>query len=468
MRVALLARPGAACDKLLEALRDARAEVVLVADPTAADPKGVLDAGAQAVLVALEPSVEDALERFEPLLSDPAVTVIYDEAELAASRAGWDAARWVRHLAAKLHRHGDVLPPGAEAEDPGFEVDIDTARLELYQPPESDGDLSGIADEAASLAGEVPRDGLGFDAPLPSFQPSAAPEAEIVDLDAMWRGGDATDADADDDAGLDIDFGASGAGASDPAPAAGAEVDTPMAGFSLGELALVDDEESPPAAATPAPGSGPDAQDDPLVQARFDQDMHELNTRTSGLELVDAPRFAQSQVQGAVLVLAGIGGPDAVRQLLGALPARFSRAVLVQQRLDGARHDKLVRQMQRATEMPVELAEAGKTLQAGHVYILPADVTIRAGEEGAAFAPGAPEGLLPGLPPGDSAVVLLSGTDPDVVDAAMALAAQGTLVAGQSPDGCYDAAAAQALVARGAQSGGPAELARMLAARWTG
>ena len=41
------------------------------------------------MLVALEPSVEDALDRFDAVLGDPAITVIFDEAELAANaRAG--------------------------------------------------------------------------------------------------------------------------------------------------------------------------------------------------------------------------------------------------------------------------------------------------------------------------------------------------------------------------------------------
>ena len=66
---------------------------------------------------------------------------------------------------------------------------------------------------------------------------------------------------------------------------------------------------------------------------------------------------------GAVLVLAGIGGPDAVRQLLGALPAGFPRPVLVQQRLDGGRYDRLVAQMQRATHA------AGEAGRAGHACI---------------------------------------------------------------------------------------------------
>ena len=115
-RVALLARPGNACDRLQAALRDAGADVVLVADPTLTDADSVRAAGAQAILVALEPSVEDALERFDGLLDDPAITVIFDEADLAAQREGWDAARWVRQLAAKLNHADDVLPPGAESD----------------------------------------------------------------------------------------------------------------------------------------------------------------------------------------------------------------------------------------------------------------------------------------------------------------------------------------------------------------
>src|SRR4051812_37376338 len=111
-RVALLARKGAACERLQAALHDAGAEVVLVSDPADTDIEGIRRAGAKAILIALEPAIEESLDRFDPLLADPAMTVIFDEADLAAQREGWDAARWTRHLAAKLHRHEHVLPPG--------------------------------------------------------------------------------------------------------------------------------------------------------------------------------------------------------------------------------------------------------------------------------------------------------------------------------------------------------------------
>ena len=387
-RVALLARPGDACERLSAALREAGAELVLVADPTATDAASLQAVRAQAVLVALEPSVEDALQRFDAVLSDPAITVIFDEADLAAQREGWDAARWVRHLAAKLHRHDDVLPPGSESE-PGADMarDLQPGRPSLYQRPDSDHDIASVADEALSLADTVPQDlpGHAADGPGPR-RPAAAPTVE---------------------------------------------------------------------------------PDDSVTTDRFRRDLDDLQLRIANMELEGAERGPASvpQSQGAVLVLAGVGGPDAVRQLLAALPEQFPRPILIQQRLDGARHDKLVRQMQRATAMPVHLAEAGDALQAGHVYVLPSGIGVVAGAQGLRL--GEDDGaVMPNLPPADSAIMMLSGSDPAMVDAAMGQAWSGALVAGQSPDGCFDAVAAEALIARGAQTGSPVELARQLAARW--
>src|SRR5687768_177088 len=116
-RVALLARPGEACERLRAALREAGGEIVLEADPSALTAEALSAAAPQAVLVALDPAIEDALDRFESVFGDPAIAVIFDEADLAAKREGWDAARWVRHLAAKLHQHDDVLPPGRDPDD---------------------------------------------------------------------------------------------------------------------------------------------------------------------------------------------------------------------------------------------------------------------------------------------------------------------------------------------------------------
>jgi chemosensory pili system protein ChpB (putative protein-glutamate methylesterase) len=446
-RVALLARPGDARERLQAALQEAGAELVLVADPTATDADGVRAAGAQAVLVALEPQVEDALDRFDAVLGDPAITVIFDEAELAAQREGWDAARWVRHLAAKLGSRQDVLPPGFEADDVAAierHVEAEAAPPAQYRHVDTDLDFAAFASEAESLADAVPHDAID----LPGT------EAPGIALGALPLTDDLGEATPDlGDFSFDLDLSALDAALAAPARAEPAQA-------------------LPPAPIEPPPVPAPVALEHPTEEPaedkqandRFRRDLAALEARIAGMELVDAPRAKPAQANGVVLVLAGIGGPDAVRQLLGGLPATFPRAVLVQQRLDGARHDKLVRQMQRATTLPVALAEDGMAVEAGHVYILPAELGLA---EGAARFGGDAAALLAHLPAGDSAIVMLSGSDPTAVDAAMAHALRGALVVGQAPDGCYDATAPAELIARGADSGAPPALAKKLAVRWT-
>ncbi|MDQ3228662.1 MAG: chemotaxis protein, partial [Pseudomonadota bacterium] len=70
------------------------------------------------------------------------------------------------------------------------------------------------------------------------------------------------------------------------------------------------------------------------------------------------------------------------------------------------------------------------------------------------------------LPPSDTAVVMLSGSDIAGVDQAMQMAASGALVMGQSVEGCFEPEAPAAVSARGGESGFPADLARKLADRW--
>jgi len=413
-RVALLARPGVACERLQAALQQAGADIVLVADPADSDANGVRATGAQAILIALEPLVDASLDRYDALLADPDITVIFDEAELAAQREGWDAARWSRHLAAKLHRHQQVLPPGMEGETP----ELASEPLAIYQHPDNDGDMSAFVVEMDALSFDIPRDGLMEPRSEPAFNPYDPTLAEIEP---------ANEQDASGLSSLNFEL-----------PAMDLEPEPAIDAASAGE-----------------PGSN----------ERFRLDLDALNLRIADMQLEDVRPVRAASNDGAVLVLAGIGGPDAVRQLLAGLPASFSRAVLIQQRLEGARHDNLVRQMQRATAMPVRLAEAGAMLERGHVYVLPTGMGVAPAADGLSFSPGV-EDLIGSLPSADSAVVLLSGADPGQVDAAMAHGFRGAFIAGQSPEGCFDAVAAEALVARGGTSATPTDIAKQLAARW--
>src|SRR3546814_18519045 len=92
-------------------------------------------------------------------------------------------------------------------------------------------------------------------------------------------------------------------------------------------------------------------------------DLDALEQRVSGLSLADVDSYGHGPQRGAVLVEGGLGGPDAVRQLLAAIPEGFPRPVLVRLHLDGGRYARLVKPMGRAGLLPIALAEAGHSAE---------------------------------------------------------------------------------------------------------
>ncbi len=330
-RVVLLTRPGQARERTEAAIVAAGADVAAVLDPGAASEDDVRNAAPDAVLVILDPAVEHALQKFDGVLGDPALEIMFEDADVAAKREGWEAARWARHLGAKLYGHGDVLPRAKGS------------------PPLAD----------------------------PNERPSAEDNRFNAEMEALQR----------------------------------------------------------------------------QVAA-----MPELPRGNA-----DAPK---EKAVGAVVVSAGVGGPDAVRQLLGGLPPGFPRPVLLRQRIEGGQYDKLVRQMQRATQLPVALAQPGDPLRAGTVHVLPDGIDVQAAPAGLVFASVEGQPSFAALPAGDSALLLLSGADPALVDRALSLSLAGGLALGQSAENCFDPASSNALVARGGEALGLAKLPLKLLERW--
>ena len=425
--VALLARPGAARERLREALSHADVQLVLEDDPNSLEPQVLQEAHPQFVVIALEAAIEDALERLDAVLSAPGLTLVFDEAELAARRDGWEAQRWGRHLSAKLHGHQQVLPPGAEEEpslqlEPGHPAPPPAPREEALQPH---------LEQALSWADEVPADSL-YSPPAHLHEPIALEQALAALQPAVPEPLEA----------------AAPPSPPDTAPAAAA---APPISFDHTAWSLVDDVVEAPAAA-----AGVAAIE--AAQPSFD---------TDHLSLVDLDAAAPAGARaGSLLVLAGIGGPDALRRLLGALPASLAVPVLVHMRLDGGRYGNLVKQMARVSPLPVQLAEAGQHAAAGEVHVLADDIGVQVASDGLHFISDAQGISIAALPAEHTALVLLSGADLGHVGPALDLAAAGAWVAGQVGEGCYDPAAATAVVAAGMVAGEPQELAQAIAARW--
>ncbi|KAA2285156.1 chemotaxis protein CheB [Arenimonas fontis] len=180
-----------------------------------------------------------------------------------------------------------------------------------------------------------------------------------------------------------------------------------------------------------------------------------------------APSWSKDVPRGVLLVIAGLGGPDAVRQLLSRLPAELPLPVLLYQHLDTGKHDRLVGQLSKASAWPVDLAEAGKLALQGRVAVLPPGVGLRADESGARFTQGGElAAVVAALPAEHSGIVVLSGADPALVPAVLAKRKSGARVWAQDPGTCFDPAAAQAVIAEGAVAAAPAELPERIKQAW--
>jgi chemosensory pili system protein ChpB (putative protein-glutamate methylesterase) len=257
-------------------------------------------------------------------------------------------------------------------------------------------------------------------------------------------------------------------GAARPSPEPTLEAEAPPRVFSLGDLSLAPVDDAPVSPASSAESKA----------APFTHDISALEARISSLSLVDmegggaadpSTPFGSVEPIGVVLVEAGLGGPDPARQLLAAIPAEFPAIVLVRLHLQGGRYDRLVAQMERAAALPVALAESGGNASPGTIYFLPDGIGLAArGGSFSFIADASPTsaGLFAALPSGESAVVFLSGSDPQLVETAMAVTATGSMLIAQSPEDCYDGAACAELRTRGVVSGLPAELAGRLSSRW--
>lgn len=169
---------------------------------------------------------------------------------------------------------------------------------------------------------------------------------------------------------------------------------------------------------------------------------------------------------GAVLILAGLGGPDAVRQLLSSLPDKLKVPVVLYQHLEVGKHERLVEQLAKISRLPVVLARDGAAPEPGKVSLLPAGLTAIASGNSLCFAPGTLSQLITALPAQQSMIIVLSGADIQLVPLIASVREQGGLVLAQDPEVCFDPGAAEAMRGEGAAVYPALGLARQIAARW--
>jgi hypothetical protein len=181
------------------------------------------------------------------------------------------------------------------------------------------------------------------------------------------------------------------------------------------------------------------------------------------LEEKEAPLVTQP---GGVLIVAGMGGPDAVRQLLLQLPHALPVPVLLYQHLEVGKHDRLVDQLAKVSRLDVYLAVAGENARPGEVGVLPAGMGAAAVDGVLRFADTGLEGIFEHLPAEHTVLVFLSGADLRLVTRAAALGRSGAKLLVQPPDTCFDANAINDLMGRGAKPMSFHDMANVMSRQW--
>ncbi|HEU4662819.1 MAG TPA: chemotaxis protein CheB, partial [Dokdonella sp.] len=174
--VALLYESSARTDHLRETLTALGAPIVYEAAAAALDRDALARSQATVVIVNLEDEDGADLDDVYALLDDARYTVVFNDSGVSSELSGWDQARWMRHLAAKVLGEGDLDPPRPEGAEP---VPL---RARSEAPAPTHGEPAAMPSAApATVEVQAPAEPAAAEAPpaapAPSFDPT-----EFIDL----------------------------------------------------------------------------------------------------------------------------------------------------------------------------------------------------------------------------------------------------------------------------------------------
>lgn len=97
--------------QLREALHERGARIVHEGGVASLSRELLQRVGADVLVVNLDDSADDALDRLYEVIDDDRPRVVFNDAQASRALVGWDRARWARHLAVKVMAEGDIDPP---------------------------------------------------------------------------------------------------------------------------------------------------------------------------------------------------------------------------------------------------------------------------------------------------------------------------------------------------------------------
>ncbi|HTM28557.1 MAG TPA: chemotaxis protein CheB, partial [Rhodanobacter sp.] len=109
--VALLFDDSDLGGQLREALHERGARIVHEGGMSSLSRELLQQVGADVLVVNLDDSADDALDRLYEVIDGNHPRVVFNDAQASRALTGWDRARWARHLAVKVLAMGDIDPP---------------------------------------------------------------------------------------------------------------------------------------------------------------------------------------------------------------------------------------------------------------------------------------------------------------------------------------------------------------------
>lgn len=403
------------------------------------------------------------------------------QSDLLSPRRGSDAPTVVLDLA--------EIEAGLEAlSQEGEDVEVAPASAAYIDGSEDDNptdidELERLLDFDENASGPLPTQSED-EVDLSLDEDVAALAAQ---LDAMADGaagrpeaGDDFAVEGEDFSGFDLDFDLpepepepepTPKPAASVTPAAEPAVPAPVArtGGGFGELSLLDmDAELPAVSATPADGT-----------PKFDFSSIGLSLAPIEGEQ-SAAEASPGQIRRVVVLGASIGGPDALRSFLGAIPAEFPALFLLVQHLENGFFARLAQQLQKACALQVRVAgEDNAPARMGEVLVLPSDARYSVQRDGQILseAYAEPPRYKPCIDDAfraaadvfgaDTLAIIFSGMAGDAVEGASHVTAMGGEVWGQDPASCVVSSMIDGAQARGLLEviASPRELAEKLVSR---
>ncbi len=196
--VALLCAHGEFGDRVRESMAALGTPVVYEAAPQAFDRDALERSQANVVVVNLDAGSDTDFDNVYGLLDDARYRVVFNDDEVSGGLTGWDQARWLRHLSAKILGDADIDPPRpADAQAvPIHSVAATASVQDVAAHPVAD-----VAETVAPVAvatvvavelGDTSSAGSAAQVPAspPPSADHAAASVDMIDFDAIVDGPD--------------------------------------------------------------------------------------------------------------------------------------------------------------------------------------------------------------------------------------------------------------------------------------